>query len=78
MDLKELIEKLEFGYDRAEGSEWVAFAINADNECAALIRNLRAAQKEIERLRGMRQEIAELKEQLQDERDNRGDVISKF
>ena len=24
------------------------------------------------------QEIAELKEQLQDERDNRGDVISKF
>ena len=26
----------------------------------------------------IRQELAELKEQLQDERDNRGDVISKF
>jgi hypothetical protein len=33
------------------------------------------SQNEIVRLR---QEIAELKEQLQDERDNRGDVISKF
>ena len=52
MTLKELIEKLEFGYDRAEESEWVAFAINADNECASLIHNLKAAQEEIEWLRG--------------------------
>jgi len=50
MDLKELIEKLEFGYERAEGPEWVAFAINADNECAALIHNLRATLEELEEL----------------------------
>ena len=57
MKIDKLIEQLENGLDRAESEEWIAFAINADDEAEELLTELKHLREESGR---MREEIASL------------------
>ena len=58
MKIEELIKQIENGLARAESEEWLAFAINADDEAYDLLTDLKHLLEENER---MREEIASLK-----------------
>ena len=57
MKIEELIKQLENGLDRAESEEWLAFAINADDEAEDLLTELKHLLEENLR---MREEIVSL------------------
>jgi hypothetical protein len=57
MKIDKLIEQIEKGLDRAESEEWLAFAINADNEAEELLIELKNLLEENGR---MREDIASL------------------
>jgi hypothetical protein len=51
--IDDLIVNLEYGYERAEGVTWMACSILADNDCEALLndlKNARDARNELLRL----------------------------
>lgn len=51
MKIDKLIEQLENGLDRAESEEWLAFAINADDEAEKLLAALKHLREENGRMR---------------------------
>ena len=51
MKIEELIKQLENGLDRAESEEWLAFAINADDEAEDLLTELKHLLEENLRMR---------------------------